>query len=125
MKKFLFVIALISLGNSLFAQSEKYTGAMKKNIALLDSAVKNGTITDLANSFTRIADAEKTQWLPYYYASYCTVMSAFIDKDNSKKDAIADKAEELIIKAESLNIVNSGQIQSLNNWRTNPESWGK
>jgi hypothetical protein len=102
MKKALLLITLISFSNFLFAQSDKYPAAMQKNIALLDSAMKNGTMTDLANSFTRIADAEKTQWLPYYYAAYCTVMSGFVEKDNSKKDAIADKAEELIIKAETL-----------------------
>ncbi|MFT3910003.1 MAG: hypothetical protein QM737_11290 [Ferruginibacter sp.] len=102
MKKAFLLIAMIASGNFLFAQSEKYTGAMQKNIALLDSAMKNGTMTDLANSFTRIADAEKTQWLPYYYAAYCTVMSSFVEKDNSKKDGIADKAEELLIKAEVL-----------------------
>ncbi|MEO6670695.1 MAG: hypothetical protein ABIN36_14530 [Ferruginibacter sp.] len=102
MKKALLFITLISFSNFLFAQSEKYTAAMQKNIALLDSALKNGTLTELANGFTRIADAEKTQWLPYYYAAYCTVMSAFVEKENSKKDAIADNAETLIIKAETL-----------------------
>lgn len=102
MKKTLLLIVMITAGNFLFAQSEKYTGAMQKNIALLDSAMKNGTMTDLANSFTRIADAEKTQWLPYYYAAYCTVMNGFVEKDNTKKDGIADKAEELIIKAETI-----------------------
>lgn len=102
MKKAFLLLAMIAVGNGLFAQSEKYTAAMKKNIALLDSAVKNNSMADLANSFTRIADAEKTQWLPYYYAAYCTVMSAYLSEDNSKKDAIADKAEELITKAETL-----------------------
>lgn len=102
MKKAFLLIAMISVGNFLFAQSEKYTGAMKKNIALLDSAIKNNTMADLANNFTRIADAEKTQWLPYYYAAYCTVMNAYFTEDKSKTDAIADKADELIGKAETL-----------------------
>jgi hypothetical protein len=102
MKKALLLISMISFGNFLFAQSEKYTAAMKKNIALLDSAMKNNTMPDLANSFTRIADAEKTEWLPYYYASYCTVMSAFTEQDKSKTDGIADKAEELLVKAETI-----------------------
>ncbi|MEO8772095.1 MAG: hypothetical protein ABI402_18495 [Ferruginibacter sp.] len=101
MKKALLLITLVSFSSFLFAQSEKYTGAMQKNIAMLDSAMKNGTMTDLANNFLRIADAEKTQWLPYYYAAYCTVMSSYAEKDNSKKDGIADKAEEYIIKAET------------------------
>ena len=102
MKKLLLLIALIAFNNFLFAQSDKYAAAMQKNIALLDSAMKNRSMTDLANNFTRIADAEKTQWLPYYYAAYCTVMSGFVEADKSKTDGIADKAEELIIKAETL-----------------------
>ena len=86
----------------LFAQSDKYLPSMKKNISMLDSAFQKGNFKDLANNFERIGDAEKLQWLPYYYASYCTVMSAFTEKDKTKSDAIADKAEELIIKAEGL-----------------------
>lgn len=101
MKRALLLITMISISSCLFAQSEKYTAAMQKNIALLDSAMKNNTMTDLANNFTRIADAEKTQWLPYYYAAYCTVMSSFTEEDKSKTDGIADKAEELIGKAET------------------------
>lgn len=99
MKKIL--VLLIATMSSLvtFAQSEKYTKAMESNIAMLDSALKNGTMADLANTFERIGDAEKTQWLPYYYASYCTVMSALAAKDQSKNDPIADKAELLLTKA--------------------------
>ena len=102
MKKALLFITLVSFSSFLFAQSDKYTGAMQKNIALLDSALKNGTTTDLANNFLRIADAEKTQWLPYYYAAYCTVMTSFKEQDKSKTDGIADKAEEYITKAETV-----------------------
>ena len=102
MKKVFLLIALVSFSNFLFAQGEKYAAAMQKNITLLDSAMKNGNMTALANNFTRIGDAEKTQWLPYYYAAYCTVMSAFVEQDKSKTDAIADQAQELITKAETL-----------------------
>lgn len=96
-----FALCLIIAG-PLMAQSEKYQTAMKKNIAELETAMQKGGFTDLGNTFTRIAEAEKTQWLPYYYAAYCTVMNAFIEPDKSKTDGIADKAEELIKKAEEL-----------------------
>ncbi len=75
---------------------------MSKNISMLDSAIQKGNLDALANNFERIADAEKTQWLPYYYAAYCTVMSSLMQQDKSKSDAIADKAEVLITKAEGL-----------------------
>ncbi len=50
------------------AQSDKYEAAMKKTLALFDSAKSTAQFQSVANSFERIGDAEKTQWLPYYYA---------------------------------------------------------
>lgn len=85
-----------------FAQSAKYESAMKSNISQLDSLMTKGNYAELANNFTRIGDAEKTQWLPYYYASYSYAMDGLREQDNSKKDAIADKADTLISKAESV-----------------------
>jgi hypothetical protein len=102
--KHLFVVAIALIASMLLqAQSEKYTGAMKKNISELDSAHDAARLIELANNFERIADAEKNQWLPYYYASYCQVMNSFVQQDKSKSDGIADKAEQLIKKAEELN----------------------
>ena len=102
--KHVFVFLIAMTGALLLnAQSEKYVGAMKKSIAELDSAHDADHLSELANNFERIADAEKTQWLPYYYAAYCQVMNAFMIPDKSKTDAIADKAADLIKKAETIN----------------------
>ena len=54
------------------AQSDKYEAAMKKTLALFDSAKSTAQFQSVANSFERIGDAEKTQWLPYYYAGLGT-----------------------------------------------------
>lgn len=98
---FLFVSALVlTVGSQ--AQSARYHDAMKQNVDALDTAHTLPSIIDLGNRFERIGDAEKTQALPYYYAAYCQVMSAFLGTDKTKSDAIADKAETLITKAESL-----------------------
>jgi hypothetical protein len=102
MKKTILSATIICLCITAFAQSDKYAGAMKKNISMLDSAMQKGNAKELANNFERIGDAEKSQWLPYYYAAYCNVISTYTEKDKTKNDAIADKAEELIIKAEGL-----------------------
>ncbi|MEJ7737677.1 MAG: hypothetical protein WKF97_09645 [Chitinophagaceae bacterium] len=102
MKKTFLVIAIAIFSVSLFGQNEKYIKAMKTNIAQLDSAMIKGNLAELSNNFERIAEAEKTQWLPYYYAGYATVMSAFMEKDKSKTDGLADKAEQLIKKTEEL-----------------------
>jgi hypothetical protein len=103
MKQLFLVLTMVLVSAaSLFAQGDKYAAAMKKNISEMDSALAKGNMADIANNFERIASAEKTQWLPYYYAGYCRVMVAFMDQDKTKTDGIADKAEEMIKKAEEL-----------------------
>ena len=99
MKKTILSTLIICLCITAFAQSERYAPAMKKNITMLDSALQKGNAKELANNFERIGDAEKTQWLPYYYAAYSNILITYTEKDKSKIDAMADKAEELITKA--------------------------
>jgi hypothetical protein len=108
MKKLFLLAAISFLVTGAFAQSEKYVGNMKSNIALIDSAFKNPqALLDLSNKFERIAVAEKNQWLAYYYAAFCQVNYSYMEKDKTKVDAIADKATELIDKADALQPKNS------------------
>jgi len=102
MKKTLLLLAVTLASGILLAQNDKYVKAMQTNIAQLDSGLVKGNISELSNNFERIGEAEKAQWLPYYYASYCTVMGALMQNDKSKADAVADKAEALIKKAETI-----------------------
>ncbi len=102
MKKTILMAAIICVASFSYAQSDKYVSAMKSNIGQLDSVMVKGNGADLANNFARIGDAEKTQWLPYYYAAYCTVVSGLTEKDVSKKDALADKSEQLLTKAATI-----------------------
>lgn len=108
MKKLLITaIAFMCLSAS-FAQSEKYTAAMKKNIAAMDTSFKSPeSLLSLANNFERIATAEKTQWLPFYYAAFIHVNLGFMQQDKEKIDGIADKATALIEIADSLMPANS------------------
>lgn len=108
MKKIIFFTLLLCTTTGIFAQSEKYTAAMKKNLSAMDTSFKNpADLLNLANSFERIATAEKTQWLPYYYAAFCQVNYGFMQKDKSAMDGIADKASTLISQADSLSPNNS------------------
>jgi hypothetical protein len=83
------------------AQSEQYLAAMKTNVQKLN------TWTDapqnLAATFERIAQAEKTQWLPYYYASYATLIQTYSLKTTEEKDKLIEHAQSLLDKASSLN----------------------
>jgi hypothetical protein len=108
MKKGLLLLVSSFLVIASMAQSEKYVKAMESKVALLDSSRTAENFKELANGFERIAEAEKTQWMPYYYAAYCQVMAGTFSMpqdgsfgDNSSiSDPYADKAEQLINKAE-------------------------
>ena len=102
MKQTILMMAFICCTGFSFAQSAKYESAMKTNISQLDSLMPKGNYDELANNFIRIGDAEKTQWLPYYYAAFCYATGAVGEKDNSKKDAIADNATTQLTKAETI-----------------------
>lgn len=102
MKKSITLFFTVMIAGATFAQSSTYEDAMRANITQLDSMMVKGNSLELAQNFERIADVEKTRWLPYYYAAYCTVVNAYMEKDNDKKDAIADQATQLIRKADSL-----------------------
>ncbi|PWT78990.1 MAG: hypothetical protein C5B59_00635 [Bacteroidetes bacterium] len=99
MKLFLFILmaSTISVGR---AQSDKYVAAMEKNLALFDSAKTTQDYQTVANNFERIAEAEKTQWLPYYYAGLALVTSGWSDP-KIDKDANAARINSFCDKAAS------------------------
>jgi hypothetical protein len=108
MKKLFLLTVIAFIATGVFAQSEKYQATMKSNIEAIDAAFKTpATLLDLANKFERIATAEKNQWLAFYYAALCQVNYTYMEQDKTKVDAIADKATELIDKADALQPNNS------------------
>ncbi|HQU57031.1 MAG: hypothetical protein R2796_00690 [Chitinophagaceae bacterium] len=115
MKKYLMTLTAVLWLCAAFAQNDKYTNAMLPKIALLDSNNSVDEWKSLSNAFERIADAEKTKWEPYYYASFCMVTAGSRAMptdgsmgDNTKiSDPYADKAEQLLDKASALSKDNS------------------
>jgi hypothetical protein len=84
-----------------------FEAAMLTNIKQLDTASGAASLMALANNFERIGNAEKTKWEPFYYASYCYTVMAFMSSDKSKIDWLADKAEALLQQAEAIDKNNS------------------
>jgi hypothetical protein len=114
-KTILFMLASV-LTIAGFAQSEKYVKAMEAKVPAIDTTRTVDGLKELANSFERIAEAEKTQWLPYYYAALAQVNSGtFLMSSGNVMaggmtavvDPVADKAEALLNKAEALSKDNS------------------
>ncbi len=113
MKKGLFSLALLLSFSALMAQSEKFVRAMQDKIVAVDSVRSTGELLALSAAFERIGDAEKTQWLPYYYAALAQVNAAYmLGMENlkpEKVDPMADKAEALLTKAEA-NVQKNSEI---------------
>lgn len=114
MKKLCFVSLLfLCMQAPVFAQSDKYVKAMEEKKALIEQANSADSWMELANGFERIAEAEKTQWLPYYYAALSRVMAGYMISNGKtggfadKTDPEADKADALIAKALTLTGENS------------------
>ena len=113
MKKIILFALVLSSVNLVQAQSEKFKSAMKMNISSIDSSYTSPqNLLSLSNSFERIGNAEKNQWLPYYYAALMQLNYGFMQKDMSGGDQYADKASSLLQKADSL-MPNNSEISCL------------
>lgn len=60
---------------------------------------------DISARFVKIGEAEKTEWLPYYYAALAVASYGWMLHDN--QDRNADKGNALLDKAEALSKGNS------------------
>ena len=112
MKKLMSFLILFAFTFSANAQNDKYMSAMVPKVAAVDTTVSSTGWLELGNSFERIAESEKTQWLPYYYAALCNVMNGYMLSNapaggTAQSDQIADKAEVLLNKAEAMEKENS------------------
>jgi hypothetical protein len=100
MQKMILALALL-ITMEAGAQNDKYTQVMLKNIALLDSAKSIDQLQSLAGTFDRIGDAEKTKWLPYYYAALAQTWVGW-NPETKDKDANAAKIRAYLDKAEAI-----------------------
>lgn len=112
MKKIFLLMTLGLVVLSAQAQNERFIKAMEQRVKAYDTTYSPAGLTELANTFERIADAEKTQWLPYYYAALAHVNSGLMMSSGNgggaaKTDPIADKAESLLNKAAALTADNA------------------
>jgi hypothetical protein len=109
-KTILFLTIIFAAFFSKAQMPDKFVKAMETKVALLDTTNSVQGLTELANAFERIAEAEKNQWLAYYYAAFCQVSAGLMVASGGdmmaakadKTDPYADKADKLISKAEEL-----------------------
>ena len=98
------------------AQSDKFNDAMQKTLSMMGSAKAPADYVAVSAAFERIGDAEKTQWLPYYYAGLSLTIPAWADQALDK-DANSEKIKGFANKAEAVAPDNAAkaEIESLRN----------
>jgi hypothetical protein len=99
MKTKLLILTITLFSMCVWGQEDRYTTAMLSAIEMMDQASESGELAESANRFERIANAEKSRWMPYYYASYSLVSMSFDENDGGQRDLILDRAQELLDRA--------------------------
>ena len=72
----MFTILMMAFSATVF--SANYEETMKVNIQKLNTEFTISGLTNLANQFERIANAETGKWHPGYYAAYCYVWATAV-----------------------------------------------
>lgn len=95
MKKIFLTFLLLLISFTAFAQSA-YEKAMKEKIAKLEVCKTPQDFASLSNDFKRIADKEKNQWQPYYYAAFALIQQGrVLMRENKIADAETPATEAL------------------------------
>ena len=101
MKKTIFTIIISFIGAATFAASG-YEEAMQKGIDMLDQAKTPQAAADAANYFERVAEANKSEWLPLYYAAYSSLSAGYQQEKSAMKDEWYLKGLAFIERAEAI-----------------------
>lgn len=109
MKKLFLVAFFTGITTLSFAQT-KFEKAMTEKIGKVNQHLPIDEYQKLSDDFIRIASAEKTQWLPYYYASLAQIKKGrtlMMENKISELDAIAAEAQKSLDKAFELDKENA------------------
>lgn len=86
----------IFIGFSSFAGTPAFNEAMKNALTQFGQSKNVADFQSTANTFQRIANSAKDEWLPEYYQAQCYILMSFMDQDKIQKDAYLDIAEKAI-----------------------------
>ena len=102
MKKAIIILSTVLLAcATIHAQDDAQK--LQQGVAKIDNAATIKDYQQLANEFAQIAETEKTQWLPYYYAAFCNAKIGWLSQDDPDNiEDYANKADEQIKKAQAL-----------------------
>lgn len=79
-----------------YGQSDKFMTAMAGNLEKAKSAQTMNDYQELTNSFARIAEVEKNEWTPLYYAAFYNLLINFQDTIRERKEKYIALAQRQI-----------------------------
>ena len=91
----------LSLALTSVKAQNQYQAAMSQLVTYSDTA-KSIDNLKLANSFGRIADTEKTKWLPFYYASLFATLESLKQTSLGQIDPLCEQATQYLDQADKL-----------------------
>lgn len=94
MKTLAITCTLVMITLAGFSQKDQYANSMKANIGKMYQSQAIEDYQASANTFERIALAEKKEWLPSYYTAYCYIMMAFRAEKPDQIDPYLDLAQK-------------------------------
>jgi hypothetical protein len=108
----LMFIGIFSLHLVSKAQDIAYIKQMEAVVSSLDNAKTVSDFQLLQNSFSQLAESKKTDWLPFYYAAYCSAKISWLYQGKGNKIApFADHAAQQMKKAEALLDTSKNKIE--------------
>ncbi|GGH29354.1 hypothetical protein GCM10007423_16640 [Dyadobacter endophyticus] len=103
MKTPITTILLICTAAFTFAQNGDYKAELEVSIKKLDQAKSVSDFQGLEKTLVQLANTQKTEWLPYYYAAFCNAKIGFLLQDDGEKiEPYSVRGEAQIKRSESL-----------------------
>jgi len=96
MKTQVFFAVLILSIITVDGQSNRFNKAMSDNLEKAKSARSLNDFQELANVFARIAEVEKNEWTPLYYAAFYNLVINFQDSVMERKEKYVALAQKQI-----------------------------
>ncbi|MDO5615576.1 MAG: hypothetical protein Q4G16_10210 [Cruoricaptor ignavus] len=100
MKTIVLAVALFSA--TFFYSQSKYEVAMTEKISAIETQNSLDDWQILSHDFARIGKAEKTEWLPYYYAAFAQIQKGrtmMMQGKTAELDAVTDEAQASLNQA--------------------------
>ena len=89
----LILLALVFLALEASANDTSYFAALRSSLELANQEYSITAYQNLANTCQRIMVQKEKEWLPFYYAAYAYTHMAYMTKDEERKDALLDRAQ--------------------------------